>query len=508
MSAASASTGIVATPAAGTAVPSVAPAPSSSRPAAVRKRAPAAKPSPQQEDGDVPGGILPPSGRPVTRRRDVATTSANGDIVGSEIGALTQPRELSQTLLVDRPQGSKQKSIAVQSPPKATTPVKKIVKSGQNKEGHGVVRRRPSSFLDVTGHLFSRFFVIFVLGVGLGTSFYNWRVRPQVAETSGILSTEVEKLEEFVAKTTKWMQVQLEVVDLKIGQEVGDLRKEIRKELDMQQLHVESEVRNLRENLDKVSSALDVLFSTESPLTKREALELIKDVVDKRAAEGEGQALSLDDVRAAARQVVMREIERHSADGIGRVDYALASGGGRVVEHSEGYFQGRGGDWRNLLSILPGTNRRHGLSNKVLEPSFGEPGQCLPLKGDDVWVDISLRTAVQPDSITLEHVSKDVAYDVSSAPKEFRVFGWLEYRGQVDKTAQTRTQKLLGEFLYDITKPSVQTFALCEEDVGGDLINMIRVHVLSNHGSPTHTCIYRIRVHGSEPQSNLALSSD
>lgn len=61
-----------------------------------------------------------------------------------------------------------------------------------------------------------------------------------------------------------------------------------------------------------------------------------------------------------------------------------------------------------------------------------------------------------------------------------------------------------GQFTYDTEKASVQTFSLAEEDVAGALINMIRLHVLSNHGSPTHTCIYRVRLHGSDPAYSLA----
>lgn len=70
------------------------------------------------------------------------------------------------------------------------------------------------------------------------------------------------------------------------------------------------------------------------------------------------------------------------------------------------------------------------------------------------------------------------------------------------------TQRPLGEFTYDAEKPSVQTFSLAEEDVAGVLINMIRLHVLSNHGNPVHTCIYRVRVHGTDPALSLAPSID
>ncbi|GJZ37394.1 hypothetical protein Tco_0583585 [Tanacetum coccineum] len=40
--------------------------------------------------------------------------------------------------------------------------------------------------------------------------------------------------------------------------------------------------------------------------------------------------------------VVEKEIGRHAADGLGRVDYAVASGGASVKKHSEAYVGGSG----------------------------------------------------------------------------------------------------------------------------------------------------------------------
>lgn len=98
---------------------------------------------------------------------------------------------------------------------------------------------------------------------------------------------------------------------------------------------------------------------------------------------------------------------------------------------------------------------------------------------------------------------QSVAYDLSSAPKEFQVYGWREMRPADRITQPSPVHKLLGQFIYNTDGPSIQTFHLSEDDVGGELINMVRLHVLTNHGSPLHTCIYRIRVHGSDPQSTL-----
>ncbi|CAM6094863.1 unnamed protein product [Calypogeia fissa] len=441
------------------------------------------------------------------RGRDVATSSANGDAGGADVALLSHPKDLSNALRTGQDEvagqqqpATKHKRSAALPPNSKESPLK--YKSVRHKESHIAVRRKPSSFLDLTGHFFSRFFLILVIAVGLGSSWWTWRTRPQFSN-SGQITTEVEKLEEFVAKTTKWMQVQLDAVDKKIGHEVGVLKKDFHKELDSHQLNVATEVKNLKEKFGKFGATLDSLFSQGAPITQKEALELIKEVVDKRAAEGKGRAFSLDDVRTAARQVVIREIERHSADGIGRVDYALGSGGGRVIAHSEGYYVGSRGDW-HWGNLLGGSHRLHAFAEKLLQPSYGEPGQCLPLKGNNVWVDIALRTTIRPDAITLEHVSKDNAYDVSSGPKEFRLFGWRETRGQRDVVQNPVTMISYGEFTYDTEKANVQTFSLAEDDVAGALINMIRVHVLSNHGSPTHTCIYRVRMHGSDPAFSLA----
>jgi len=213
--------------------------------------------------------------------------------------------------------------------------------------------------------------------------------------------------------------------------------------------------------------------------------------------------LSLDDVRAVAKQIIEAEIEKHSADGLARVDYALGTGGGKVVGHSEGYLAGNGWSWgRGAMDMLKiNFDGLHRDADKMLKPSFGEPGQCLPLQGSSVFVDVALRTSILPEAVTLEHVAKSVSYDRSSAPKDFRIFGWVRQH-EDNANAKAEQMDLLGEFSYDLEKSSVQTFDLPVQSTK-KLINMIKLDVLSNHGSSTHTCIYRLRVHGSEPQSSI-----
>jgi hypothetical protein len=101
---------------------------------------------------------------------------------------------------------------------------------------------------------------------------------------------------------------------------------------------------------------------------------------------------------------VLDELERHSADHVGRPDHAVYASGGRVLAHSAAWHTpGFGG----LLSQLK--LGLHPQAQKVVTPSHGEPGHCLPLKvvdGTCGHVDIALRTSVIPEAVTLEHVSK------------------------------------------------------------------------------------------------------
>lgn len=99
---------------------------------------------------------------------------------------------------------------------------------------------------------------------------------------------------------------------------------------------------------------------------------------------------------------------------------------------------------------------------------------------------------------TTGFIVQNAAYDVKSAPKEFQVYGWREVRA-ADRIAHPVVHQLLGSFIYDTDGPSIQTFKLSGDELGGELINAVRLHVLSNHGNLQHTCIYRFRVHGVDP---------
>lgn len=293
----------------------------------------------------------------------------------------------------------------------------------------------------------------------------------------------IAEVEAFLKTTTKMMQVQVEVVDRKIDNEIAGLKTEFSKRIDDKGAHFSSKFSELNGRVETLEKSL-----TTDWLSKDEFNTFLEEFKTKKGVNDIGE-LKLDEVRAFAREVVEKEIAKHAADGLGKVDYAVASGGAIVLKHSEPFIRA------NRLSRWIAGNV-HSDAVKMLQPSFGQPGECFPLKGDNGFVEIKLRTAVVPEAITLEHVSESVAFDRSSAPKDCRVFGWLGNEEGTEKKMQ-----LLTEFTYDLEKSNAQTFNVLEldTDTNPTAMDTIRLEFMSNQGSPSHTCIYRVRVHGHEP---------
>ncbi|PKU64078.1 SUN domain-containing protein 1 isoform X1 [Dendrobium catenatum] len=310
----------------------------------------------------------------------------------------------------------------------------------------------------------------------------------------------VSEVENSLKITSKMLQVQVEVIDKKIGNEIGIVKRELQKQFQEKKSFIEMELNQLESRTDELSKSLADLEDRDL-LTKGELEKFWNELKSKGNVDDISKDVDLDEIMAMTKEIVEKEIDKHSADGLGRVDYALASGGAKVVSHSEPYVYGKGSSW---LAVAKGISRVHSNAQKMLEPSFGEPGQCFPLQGSSGFVEIRLRTGIIPEAITLEHVSKSVAYDRSSAPKDCRVSGWFE-EPEDDPSARIDKMFVLTDFSYDLEKSNAQTFAVPVIDSG--IINMVRLDFTSNHGNSALTCIYRIRVHGYEPSSPAAITT-
>ena len=140
------------------------------------------------------------------RARDPTLTLEEGmglafprDLSVVDEGEATVPRENHTPLSTPT---IKKSSLMVDIAPGKESPVKhKTVKHTTHR-----AKEKKNSLWDTMGHLFSPAFLLFIMVAGLGTTV--WNLRPLPAEPRWDLSSaEVEKLEDFVTKTTKWMQV-------------------------------------------------------------------------------------------------------------------------------------------------------------------------------------------------------------------------------------------------------------------------------------------------------------
>ncbi|KAG6473911.1 hypothetical protein ZIOFF_067831 [Zingiber officinale] len=240
----------------------------------------------------------------------------------------------------------------------------------------------------------------------LGQTIWRWTHSTGENANTALAALEYEsrisEVETSLKKTAKMLQIQLDVVDKKIGSEISITTKEIFKQVKNKGAFFEEQLKKLESKADSLGKSLSEL--NELDLISREDFEkLILELKNSKNMDDTSMIFDLDQIRAFASDIVQKEIDKHAADGLGRVDYALASGGTKVVRHSTPYCLGKGSNW---FTSATGRNGVHANSHKMLSPSFGEPGQCFSLQGSSGFVEIRLRTGIIPEAVTLEHVSK------------------------------------------------------------------------------------------------------
>lgn len=376
--------------------------------------------------------------------------------------------------------------------PKDMLIIKKNLATSNDSSRRRRTSRKPRSRFETILQIFIKFLVLLSVLFWLGQQIWRWVDKSEDSISTPFSAVEIEgriwEVEASLKKMTKMTQVQLEVMDER-GKQTVD-----------KSVSLDKELRNLvtrTNNLDKTVSDL----SKSGFLSKKEFETFLSELKGSRSVHDDSKDFSLDDITSYAKEVIIKEIEKHAADGLGRVDYALAAGGGRVTKHSEPYVSQKAHAW---LPKGKGWNGVHSNAQKMLEPSFGQPGQCFALQGSNGFFEIKLRSAIIPEAVTLEHVAKCVAYDRSSAPKDCRVYGRFE-GSEYDPSSDDKNMVLLKEIRYDLEGNNAQTFST-DSNVPLEVVNKIRLEFSSNHGSPSHTCIYRFRVHGREPGGGIITS--
>lgn len=244
-------------------------------------------------------------------------------------------------------------------------------------------------------------------------------------------------------------------------------------------------------------------------------------------------------VTAVISSLVDSALLRYSKDVLARPDYALFTSGGRVIRSLtsptyEPYPLSRS---RAALAWVTGASAPRGRpAVTALHPDTA-PGSCWPFEGQHGQIGIHLSRRVVPSDVTIEHISRDVALDgdVSSAPKNFEVWAVVDSPEDVLRLAQYRQEQvaakrsaqtsledalneeepaslppspnhlLLSVGSYDPSALSpVQTFPVTPSARHLSIpVQVVVVKILSNHGEPAYTCLYRVRISGTtEAQRN------
>jgi SUN domain-containing protein 1/2 len=228
-------------------------------------------------------------------------------------------------------------------------------------------------------------------------------------------------------------------------------------------------------------------------------------------------------VKLLVNDLVSSTIPKYPKDVLGLQDFALASGGARVVPS----LTSRSYEYTRSAAIA----LHHELS----------PGSCWSFVGSRGRLGVKLSRSVFISHVTIDHVAKEVALDMRSAPREMELWGLVEgvnSARKVESWLQGRQRRMsqaaegeeitpspqdhiwvypeesangdnyiqISSFTYDIhSATNIQTFTVSPEVLDLKLhFRLVVLLVKSNWGSDKYTCLYRFRVHGERFEGRLA----
>jgi len=244
------------------------------------------------------------------------------------------------------------------------------------------------------------------------------------------------------------------------------------------------------------------------------------------------------DVSALINSMVDQAFSNIYKDGIAKADFALYSAGGRTIPTlTTDTYEVKPKGWsRSIVGALTGSGYSMGRSPVYALHPDNHVGNCWPFKGSQGQLGILLARIIYVSEITIEHAAREVAFDIQTAPKQMELWGLVEGKDNIAKVRQyhdmldqQRAAEVarakaegrdpppdeneyppsiprsphyirLARFTYDIHSPHViQTFPVPQEiqDIGADFGTVI-LRVKNNWGEEDYTCLYRVRVHGTE----------
>jgi SUN domain-containing protein 1/2 len=246
------------------------------------------------------------------------------------------------------------------------------------------------------------------------------------------------------------------------------------------------------------------------------------------------------DVSSIIGHLVDSAVSQYGKDNVARADYALHSSGAKTIPSlTSPTFEIRPSSIRgHLVGLVTGNGYAIGRPPVTALHHELHNGHCWPFKGTEGQLAVALAAPTYIDAVTIDHVAKEVAFDMRSAPREMEVWGMVEGKDNVGKvrkwlvekrTRREAAKKLakvkkvpfvedprdmeiplprtlpkspqyirIANFTYNIHSPQyIQTFPVDEEirELGVDF-GIVVLRVKSNWGRDEYTCLYRFRAHG------------
>ncbi|KAG9300000.1 hypothetical protein G9A89_009728 [Geosiphon pyriformis] len=197
------------------------------------------------------------------------------------------------------------------------------------------------------------------------------------------------------------IQVKDEIKDAIHSQVKGDFRSDLKNE-------VKNEVRN------------DISNEIKTQMSKSKSL--------RTTTSWKGGEDMMEIIRTEARKIVSDELLVFSQDKLNRPDFALHSGGAKIISRytSKTYELWPDKWYQKFFAQLSGQGILRGKPPVTAISPDTHVGQCWPFPGKEGQLAVLLNRRVYVTAITYDHVSKQVTVDVMSAPKDFEVWGIID----------------------------------------------------------------------------------